>query len=88
MHAHTNTSTHSVGLLLRSDQLVAGDATYTIQNRNNGLKFMPPEGFETAIAAVSKASDFLFKLHDRRDWQNILVLVITKRVHNAEVPHY
>ena len=38
---HTNTHTHSVGLLLASDQLVAEAATYTTHNKHNRRTAMP-----------------------------------------------
>jgi hypothetical protein len=55
-----NINTHTVGLLLKSDQLVEEAATYTTHNKHKRRISMPSVRFEPAIPAIERAQTYAF----------------------------
>ena len=83
---HTHAHTHTVGLLLTSDQLVTEAATYTTQNKHKRRTSMPSARFYPTITAMkqlqTKALDrtairigFLYIVCNKSkndNWKNLL----------------
>ena len=56
--SHTISHTHPVGLLWRSDQLVAETATYTTHNKPKRRISLPSAGFEPATSASKRPQTY------------------------------
>ena len=56
--SHTIRHTYAVGLLWRSDQLVAEAATYKTQNKYKRRTLMPSAGFKLAVPAIERLQTY------------------------------